>query len=248
MLKADTKINFQSEKIIKAIKKATKKGIREATAYLYKVIRNSIRREGMGRKKKYELKILTGNYRIAGKQGKHVAGNQLEYDAKQFLRSPNRSKDKIVVRESKRDERNPQPQSTYLSKAHSRSGVPPKSHKAQKKGWYDYWLKKSIQADFKNGKVFLNPARKMNQKTNGLSKSFPQLLEMGGSAKSVIRYLYGYYYYPFLFKNGKKTVAYTKIYKQKTKSYYFKPRPFMKTALMKSEKKILEILQRNLKK
>lgn len=247
MIKIEPTIYFSSEVIKKAAKTTLKKGIREATSYLFKAIRHSIRQRTAGRKKKYNLTIETGGKRIAGKQGKHVIGNFTVHNAKTFLSRPERAKERIVETAHKRhkSERNPKTENFYIQKTTSKPGMPPLSHKTVKKGWFDYWLKKGIRADFKGGMVYLNPATKPNAKIR-LAKSMPHILETGGIADSYIRYLRGYYYYPTFFKNGEKHVSYTKMYDEKLKRYHFKPRPFMKTALKKSEKKIVEILQRNL--
>ena len=150
----------------------------------------------------------------------------------------------IVQRDTKKDVRNPQSQGKYRFKKPSLAGRAPKSHKTQRPGWRDYWLKEAIRHD-KKGRVFVNPVNR--QQAHGISKSLPLVIEEGGQTVSHIKILEGYYAYKKYFKNGKVSVSYRPVYTHKTKKYNANARPFLKPALENAAKKLIEILKNSIK-
>ena len=230
---------FDAKNIERLAKKASEKGVKSATQYLRTVAKNSVKRNG-GREKKYDLKMFL----TARDKSGNIVGERT-MDAKEYFSRPNRAKEKVVRRDTRKDVIAPKEQGSYLQKTSSRAGQLPKSHKTKQPGHIDYWLKKSIQHD-KKGKVFVNPLGR--QQMFGLEKPLPQLIEDGGRTMSHIKKLEGYFVHKKRFKNGKVTVSYTPVYSRKVKSYQAKPRPFLKPALEKAAKKLLEILKNNIGK
>ena len=231
---------FDAKKIERLAKKASEKGVERATAYLWKVARNSVKKT-KGREKKYDLKMfLTAR----DKSGNTVIEKTM--DAKKYFSRPNRAKEQIVQRDTMKDVKDPKTQGSYLSKVSSQPGQPPNSHKTKQPGHIDHWLKKSIRFNPKKGKVFVNPLDR--PQVFGLEKPLPQLIEDGGRTMSHIKKLEGYYVHKKRFKNGKTTVSYTPAYSRKVKFYRAKPRPFLKPALKAATKKLLEILENSIGK
>jgi len=232
-------------KIERLAKKASEKAIAKATAYLHKTARNSIKKAPKGKERKYDLKIKVGK-RLAG-TGDGKMKYETEVNAREYLNSPDRKKEKIVMRGSRRRSvRNPLEQGTFhiRKRPATTRGKPPYSHKANQPGWMDYWLKKSIRFDPKEGIVYLNPA---NQKKGKGMNDLPQTIEEGGHAVARWKVLEGYYAYKTYFKNGKVNVNYTPIYSKWSKRFWMHPRPFLMPALKKAAEKLLKILKGNIK-
>lgn len=241
---------FDAKKIEHLANRASKKGIAEATRYLWKVARNSVKKT-IGRQKKYDLKIFVGRYRLVGQSRVGTDGATIDYesgsyDAKTYLSSPNRSNEKIVQRDTKYDVKEPQKQGSYRVKPHSHAGQPPRTHKTDQPGWHDYWLKKSIRFDAKDGVVFVNPVR--GGRTYGMSKPLPLLIEEGGTTVTAIKKLEGYYAIKKYYKGGNITVSYRPRYSQRVKRYHAKARPFLKPALVQAAEKLIQILKDSIKK
>jgi hypothetical protein len=231
MFKIEIENHLNLAVVRKAAAGATKKGIADATAYLWKVTKNSIKKRD-GRQKKYDLKMMGANGKFEETVQEHL--------------SKEHNKDNItVIRDDKRDVRKPLLQNTYRQQKSAPAGSPPYSHKTKQKGWQDYWLRKGVQADFRQGLVYLNPSR--IDKGYGRSKSIPQLIEEGGTGRVISTKLVGYYIFKRKYKNQKTKVSYSQIFSKRSWKYHFQSRPFMKLALKKSKEKILQIFQKALK-
>jgi hypothetical protein len=227
-------INIPDRKIQKLIEKSGQKGIKRATIALWKTIKTSIRKQS-GKQKKYELNVYYPEGGKAITNSKHVPVK--EYNAK-----PNRVMENIVMRDTKRNVT--QLKETEIRKFNktSKPGQLPFSHKTIKKGWKDYWLRDSIQFDAEKGLVYLNPDRR------GKNKKLPQLIEMGGNTRSNRTQLVGYARHVIEFKNGKKNVAYTRVYQKSGKNYHATARPFMLPNLKKAMPYIAKCVQEEIKK
>ena len=230
---------FDVKKIEQAAKKASEKGIADATRYLWKVARNSVKKSA-GTEKKHDLKMFLGR-----KQGDDTETIE---QAKKYLNSPNRANEQIVVRDSKYNVRDPKEKGSHRHKKPSGAGKPPKSHKTDQKGWRDHWLREGIRFNPKTGTVFVNPARNAKGYPGAPVRKLPALIEEGGNALSHVKILEGYFVHKTHYKNGKATVSYTPKYRRKVKRYHMQARPFMKPALEKAAKKLLEILKRGIVK
>jgi hypothetical protein len=226
---------FDVKKIEQLAKQASEKAIAKATAYLWKVARNSVKKSS-GTEKKHDLEIFLGE-----QQGDSY---ETVEKAKKYLTSPNRSNDQIIQR-GKKDVRSPKAQGRFLNRKASSAGKPPKSHKTITPGWRDHWLREGIRFDPKTGIVYVNPTRKNSSPETA---RLPALIEEGGQAASNINKLKGYYAYKTYQRNGKTMVSYTPIYHRKEKRYQMKPRPFLKPALIKAADKLLEILENSIGK
>jgi hypothetical protein len=224
---------FDHKKIERLAKQASEKGIANATAYLWKVAKNSVKK-GSGREKKYSTDMLAWDN--SKREWKKVD------TVKSYLSSPNRENEQVVQRDTMRDVRDPKTEGSYLQKSPSSAGQPPHSHKTLTPGWRDFWLKKGIRFDPKAGTVFLNPAH-IEKGYSQTSKKMPLLIEEGGDAIAHIKRLMGYAINKRYFKNGKTTVSYSPIYSRKIKRYRMQERPFLKPALHKAAEKLLKILE-----
>jgi hypothetical protein len=235
---AKTVTFFDVKKIEQATKQASKKAIADATAYLHTIAQRSVRKKS-GKVEKHDLKIFLGQ----NADGTY----HTEVDAKDYLskREQKKRNERVVVRDSKRDVRNPQTQGKTRKKEASAAGAPPKSWKSDQKGMRDHWLREGILFDKEAGVVYVNPA--WFDKGYGRSKTLPPLIEDGGQAVSHTKKLIGYYAHKTHYKNGKTTVSYIPIYERKTKRYRMQSRPFLKPALEKAAKQLLKILEGSIK-
>jgi len=230
---------FDVKKVRDAAEKASGRAVADATAYLWTVAKNSVKKN-KGREKKTDLDIFAFN--SANGEFEKVA------PAKKYLKHKDRQNEQIVQRDTKRDVRDLKTQGRYLEKKASAAGQPPKSHRTLTPGWRDYWLREGIRFDPKAGVVYVNPTRtkaKPGQSPHSAmrSKAMPQLIEMGGRATSHIKALKGYFVKKKYYKNGKIKVSYTPIYRRKIKQYQMQPRPFLVPALHKAAEKLIKILK-----
>ena len=222
-------------KIERLAKKASEKAIEKATAYLHKTARNSIKKAPKGKERKYDLKIFLGQ--------REDGSYETVENAKKFLAKSKRSKEKIVLRNSRQDVRNPESKGKYIVKQSSAPGQAPLTHRVTKQRRPDQWLKKSIRMNPKKGVVFLNPISRDREHMH-----LPGVLEDGGRTTSHIKILEGYYAHKKYFKNGKVSVSYRPVYTHKKKIYRAKARPFLKPALHRASKKLIEILKNSIGK
>ena len=167
--------------------------------------------------------------------------------AKKYLTSSKRSKEKIVANQSG-NVVIPRKQGSMWRRPASKPGKPPRTHPSDVPGLDDFWLKKSIRFDPKNGVVFVNPP---NKGWSPVSQTLPILLEEGGTAdysKLVRNVLEGYYVYKTNV-NGETQVSYTPYFRKiNSKHYQAHPRPFLKPALVKAADKLLKILENSIGK
>ena len=237
---------FDVKKVQQAAAKATKKGIADATAYLWTVAKNSVRKRD-GRKKQFPLHIIDNE------------GRRTE-SVKEHLAKPKRANERVVVhsnpgtgkKRSTGNVREPQTTANYNKKTASQPGKTPHSHKSFKPGWPDYWLRKGVVFDKENGIVYVNPPH-VNK--SEMSQSIPQLIEMGGPAISYKKNFMGYRLRTRKFKNGQVHVTYKEVFwgdqprqPPKPRRYQMKPRPFLKPALEKAAKKLVQILKGSINK
>jgi len=237
---------FQVEKVRKAAARASEKAVAQATAYLWKTARNSVKKT-KGREKKYELKMFlhTKKHAINAAGGSYInTTDDGVIPAKQYWASPNRQNEKIVISDSKYDVRNPKTQGRYLRKTPSAAGKPPHTHKTTQPGFIDYWLKKGIRFDPKAGVVYVNP---IDKKSVAVSDSLPQVLELGGPALVGFKRLEGYFVYKRHYKNGSVTVHYRPAYSRRQKRYRMQARPFLVPAMKAAAEKLLKILERSIR-
>ena len=229
-IRGNSQSYFDVNKLERLAKKASEKAIGQATAYLWKVTVNSIKRRS-GKEKKYDLKIFLGQ--------REDGTYETVENAKKYLARAKRANEKIVQR-NKRDVRTPNARGKYREKTPSAPGQPPRSHKTS-----NHWLKNQIRMIPTKGVVFVNPAERDDRQ--GRSKTIPLLLEEGGLATSHVKILEGYYAHKKYFKNGKVSVRYRPVYSHKTKKYRAQARPFLVPALIQAASKLLEILKNSIK-
>jgi hypothetical protein len=202
--------HFNEKLIIRSAKTASKAAIAKATAYLWKTAKNSIRSKA-GRNVKNELKVLSV-------QEYKKKGASFEWETKPGMSVADYLKRhqniQVVIRDSKRDERNPQTHTKYVRKTPSLPGAAPHSHKAVQPGWTNHWLKKSVRFD-KTGTVFVNPSH-IDRDRLGRSTSMPRLIEHGGTARAIVKRLIGYTVFSRKYKNGKQKVSFHKAYSRKS--------------------------------
>ena len=237
---------FDRKKIERLAKKASEKGIERATAYLWKVVTNSIKK-GTTKRKEYDLKIF---------QGQRTGENDFEQvsKAKKYLSSPKRNGENASIQTTSvqheglvRRQGLPSPKGSYWKKSASKPGKPPKTHQTDTHGWFDYWLKKSIGFDPQAGVVYLNPA---GEKKKGKVKTYiPRMLEETGMSGTMnVSYLEGLYAYKTRLPDGTVNVTYIPIWHQEKKNYRIKPRPFLKPALARAAQYLIKILENSIGK
>jgi len=235
---------FDHKKIERLAKKASAKGIERATVYLWTVAKNSIKKTG--RQKKYKLKVfLTGAY--SKKIGRYFNYPKTFADqgmtVQQYLNSPDGQSEQIVQdsHHGRSCVRNPKTHNTYIEKKTGAAGKPPHTHKASQPGWIDFWLKKGIQPDKRNGVVYVNPSPPGKKGNN--DQYLPIKLEQGGVVHSESRRFVGYTIYKHFFKNGKVTTVWRKAFTKHVRNLRMKPHPFLRPALAAAAEKLLKILE-----
>ena len=119
---------FDIKTLNKAAKKASDRGVAQATAYMWKVTRNSVKKGSAGKEKKYDLKMFLSAR--DKKRGNLLVGEKT-MNAKEYFSRPNRAKEQTVIRD-KLDTRNPKTQGSYVVRKPSVPWNPPKTHKTKR--------------------------------------------------------------------------------------------------------------------
>ncbi|MDR1493145.1 MAG: hypothetical protein LBT05_10540 [Planctomycetaceae bacterium] len=250
-IQAKTTIDFKAPLIIQKINKSKKKSIADATRIVWTRIRRSVRQR-KGRRKKFPLYIMEadgGKYKNVESVAKYLArvrknGLVSNKKAKIFPYGGSRGKG------AKATPTELQKTGEALIGASAAPGNIPFSWASddttvwgrKKKGWTDFWLRKSIKFDAGEGLIYSSPAHAAK------ALPIPQLLETGGTTRYNKRYVVGYQIIKREFKNGNVHITYLEVVKGKRGYRTIAPRPFMRPGAEKSRKQVQKTFADNMKK
>lgn len=238
-----TKVNIDTKKVSRSITKSKVSSVAQATAYVWKSVRNSIRKR-KGRQKRYDLHIYDQN-------------NQPVEKVSRYLARPHRRGERVYLwtnptlgrKAARGNVRELQTKAVMSIRKGSQPGGVPYSWpastdytgKRKNPGWPEYWLRDSIRFNPDEGTVYSSPL--------GMSRTLPmpQILEKEGNYVSNRRYMAGYKIIKRQFRNGSVHVTYKEHYESNRSKFRVAPRPFMAPAAQKAKSKLPDIFAKQIK-
>ncbi|MDR1493962.1 MAG: hypothetical protein LBT05_14770 [Planctomycetaceae bacterium] len=250
-IQAKTTIHFNAPLIISKIHKGKKKSIADATRIVWTRIRRSVRQR-KGRRKKFPLYIMEadgGKYKKVKTVAKYLSAvkkNGLEKNKKARIFPYGGSRGKGA----KATPTELQKTGEALTGNSAAPGNIPFSWASddttvwgrKKKGWTDFWLRKSIKFDAEEGLIYSSPAHAAK------ALPIPQILETGGTTRYNKRHVVGYQIIRREFKNGSVHITYLEVVEGKRGYRNISPRPFMRPGAEKSRKQVQKTFADNTKK
>jgi hypothetical protein len=240
MAKDNNEVKKNLKKIQKATSKAIVKSSEHATAYVARVIKNSIKKRS-GRKQTYKLNIYDWQTR------------RPLMTVAEYLSQNNHSNDRIVKwsgastgKRAGQDNFREMKETAERRVKNSTSELPlswskDKTIKNYKSTWPNYWLRNSIRYDKKGGIVYSNPMFAPR------ALPLPAILERGGSVESHARQnIEGYFVLTRTFGNGQRHITFKAKYPHGGRDVNIKPHPFMRPGLEKARGHLPEIYRQNI--